>query len=296
MSNNSSAVGDVGPPEARHPWNRHIAIVTIVAAVVTVGTVVVLLINGPTVTPSGLVTTTVPRIAYPIGIPSATEPSGMAPPGPFALPGYSRDYVNDFTGSTVPPGWDVFAGIPGGDPGGQFGEAHVVVTHSMLELQTWKDPAYQNRWVTGGLCQCGLTHHYGAFFVRSRDTGAGPNEVMLLWPVNHPWPPEIDFNESGGSNVFTSWTLHWSAANQIVQQRILINMRQWHTWGIVWSAKSIIFTVDGNVWGTITEPFKIPGVTMRLDLEQRAECAIHQQCPAAPVSLLVDWIAEYSAI
>jgi hypothetical protein len=34
---------------------------------------------------------------------------------------------------------------------------------------------------------------------------------------------------------------------------------------------------------------------MRLDLEQRAECAIHQQCPAAPVSMLVDWVAEYGA-
>jgi Glycosyl hydrolases family 16 len=278
--------------------NRSIATITIVVGAAAVGSLLTLTLTGrfnaSVTTPTFAVTTTVPLIAYPVGITSTREPSGFAPPGPRALAGYTRTYVDDFGGSAVPSGWNVFYGKPTGDRGGQFGLAHVVVSASMLQLNTWRDPAYQNRWVSGGLCQCGLVHTYGAYFIRSRDTGAGPNEVQLLWPANSLWPPEIDFNESGGSNFVTSWTVHYSLANHISQERIRIDMRQWHTWGIIWTPNSLTFTVDGNVWGTITDPSQIPATPMRLDLEQRAECAIHQQCPAAPVSMQVDWVAEYS--
>ncbi len=77
-----------------------------------------------------------------------------------------------------------------------------------LLLSTYRDKHYQNRWVTGGLCQCGLPHVYGAYFVRSRSTGVGPNEVELLWPENNQWPPEIDFNETPSAHQ-SSATVHW---------------------------------------------------------------------------------------
>jgi hypothetical protein len=275
-----------------------VGITTVVITVLAAGTILGLALSGDFNGPLGptttfAVTTTVPRIAYHVGIPDTMEPSQMAPPAATALPGYRLNYVNDFLGSDLPVGWNVFYGLPAGDPGGQFGLAHTVVAHGMLELNTFRDPQYNNKWVTGGLCQCGLTHLYGAYFVRSRDTGAGPNEVELLWPANNHWPPEVDFNESGGSNVFTSWTLHYGITNSIDQQRIFLDMRQWHTWGIIWTPASITFTVDGNVWGVVSNPSAIPATPMRLDIEQRAECSIHQQCPAAPVSMLIDWVAEY---
>jgi hypothetical protein len=276
-----------------------VGITTVVITVLAAGTILGLTLSGGFNGPLGptttfAVTTTTPRIAFPVGIPNAAEPSGMAPPSATALPGYHLDYVNDFPGRELPSGWNVFYGLPSGDPGGQFGAAHTVVRNGMLQLNTWRDPQYNNKWVTGGICQCGFTHLYGAIFVRSRDTGAGPNEVELLWPANSHWPPEVDFNESGGSNVFTSWTLHYGITNSIDQQRVFVNMRQWHTWGVIWTPASMTFTVDGSVWGVVTNPSAIPATPMRLDIEQRAECGIHQQCPAAPVSLLVDWVAEYS--
>ncbi len=274
-----------------------IAVTTIAVASAAIGSLLTLMLTSrfnAGVTTTFAVTTSLPPITYPVGVPDVREPSGMAPPGSNALAGYSRSYVNDFTGTTVPAGWNVFYGIPAGAPGGQFGLAHVVVAGGELQLNTWRDPAYHGNWVTGGLCQCGLFHLYAAYFVRSRSTGAGPNEAQLLWPANDQWPPEIDFNESGGSNFVTTWTMHFGAANHIIQQRLRINLRAWHTWGIIWTANAVTFTVDGDVWGTVSDPSQIPHMAMRMDFEQRTECAIHQQCPAAPVSMLVDWVAEYS--
>src|SRR5271169_5230543 len=140
MTNEISGTDHVNKATARQTSNRRIAVVTVLVAVATAVATIALLINGPIVLPPGVATTTIPAIAYPVGVPSASEPSGRAPPGPQSLAGYRLIYLNDFPGSTVPPGWDVFAGVPGGDPGGQFGEAHVTVSGGLLRLNTWRDP------------------------------------------------------------------------------------------------------------------------------------------------------------
>jgi len=148
--------------------------------------------------------------------------------------------------------------------------------------------------VTGGICQCSVSHEYAAYFVRSRVTGAGPTEVELLWPTANTWPPEIDFNETGGSITSTTNSAHYGSTNHIVGSRVKIDMTQWHTWGVIWTANEIIYTVDGRVWGEVTGASNISSVPMTLDLEQRQECMEHRQCPTAPESMQVDWVAEYT--
>jgi hypothetical protein len=44
---------------------------------------------------------------YPVGIPNSAEPSGLGPPGPNDIAGYTQNYVNDFTDNTLPAGWFV---------------------------------------------------------------------------------------------------------------------------------------------------------------------------------------------
>lgn len=230
---------------------------------------------------------------YPVGIPDSSEPSGEAPPGPNALVGYHLSYVADFTGTTVPKGWDAFSGIPGGDPGGQFAASHVVVGDGLLQLNTWRDSQYQYRWVTGGICQCGVARVYGAYFVRSRISGAGPTAVELLWPLTNQWPPEIDFNETGGSATHTSSSLHYGKTNHIIGRRVDIDMTKWHTWGVIWTAKEVIYTVDGRIWGAVKGTYQIPKIRMTIDFEQRQECEENRQCPTAPETMQIDWVAEY---
>ena len=223
------------------------------------------------------------------GTPDTHEPSGMAPPGGQSLAGYHLTYVNDFNRPGTPLGWDLFSDKPGGDPNGQFSPGHVIVTQGLLRLKTYRDSAYANKWVTGGLCQCEKSMTYGAYFVRSRVTGAGPNSVELLWPSNNVWPPELDFNEDLYHVDLTTGTVHWS--NKADFRIMRINMLQWHTWGMIWTPHYILYVVDGHPWHEFSNSSAIPAIPMTLDFEQVTTCP--PKCPSRPSSLLIDWVAEY---
>ena len=238
--------------------------------------------------------TPAPSTSYPTGIPDATEPSGLAPPGTGALAGYALTYVSDFSGASLPAGWDAYSGVPGSDPGAQFGSAHSVVSGGMLQLNASQDPAYNDEWVTGGVCQCGYSQTYGAYFVRSRVTGPGPTGVELLWPLANTWPPEVDFNETGGGTTSTSATLHFGSTNSQDQQTLTIDMTQWHTWGVIWTPSSITYTVDGRAWATVAVSSEIPNQAMTLDLQQQTWCGSGWACPTSNQSMDVDWVAEYA--
>jgi beta-glucanase (GH16 family) len=211
-----------------------------------------------------------------------------------ALAGYTQSYVNDFTGTALPSGWGAYSGNPGSDPGAQWGTAHVVVSNGMLQLNTYQDPAYGNEWVTGGVSQSGRSQTYGAYYVRSRVTGAGPTQVELLWPVAPVWPPEIDFNETGGGTTSTSATVHFGSSSGQDQRNLSIDLTQWHTWGVIWTPSSITYTVDGKVWGTVSVASEIPNQPMVLDLQQQTWCSSGYACPSSNQSMDIDWVAEYS--
>lgn len=285
------------PQDPRSPWNVWIAAIVVLVTGAALGTVtwLVLTNSNPTSVTTTVPLTTTPVGGYPIGTSSVSEKSRKGPPGPKSLPDYTLAYVNTFNGTSLPPGWDAFGGVPGGDPGAQFAATHTVVNGGLLRLNTWKDAAYHKKWVTGGVCQCGLARKYGAYFVRSRITGPGPNEVELLWPASNIWPPEIDFSETGEITSGISSTLHFGATNHIDQLSLRIRMTQWHTWGVVWTPTSVTYVVDGRAWGSINRASEIPHQPMTLDLEQRTMCDSHRDCPTRPVSMLVDWVAEYTA-
>jgi outer membrane protein OmpA-like peptidoglycan-associated protein len=238
---------------------------------------------------------------FPNGEADSADPSGLAPPSPSGFPGYVETYVNNFTGTTIPVGWTVFEGTDtiDHDTGEQFAASHDVVGDGVLSLNTWMDPAYGNEWVTGGICRCQDSKTYGAYFVRSRQTGPGPTGVDLLWPTSNTWPPEIDFNETVGVTNATTATVIWGDAGGQRQQSQLalnIDMTQWHTWGVIWTPTSILYTVDGRVWGQFDVPSEIPNVPMTLHIQSQTWCVFNYACPTSPQSTQVDWVAEYSPV
>ena len=222
------------------------------------------------------------------------EPSHQAPPAAHALAGYTRAYCTDFVGAALPSGWGRFSGVPQGDPSGYFDPAHVVVGHGILSLNTAHDPAAGGGWATGGVCQCGVARTYGTYLVRSRLTGAGDDEVQMLWPVAHVWPPEVDFNETGQHATDTAWYVHYSATNRQLAHTLKVNLMKWHTWGVIWTSTSITFTVDGKTWGSVSTPSAVPHESMTLDMSQQTWCGIAPECPTKPVSMQVDWVAEFT--
>jgi outer membrane protein OmpA-like peptidoglycan-associated protein len=232
---------------------------------------------------------------FPSGIADLSEPSGQAPPSAKSFPGYVQKYVQDFNGTLLPPNWDVFSGKANSGSGSQWGSAHVVVGAGLLSLNTFQDPAYNNQWVSGGLCMCGAPSTYGAYFIRSRETGPGPTVVELLWPVVK-WPPEIDFNETNGDVTATFATLRYGPGGNQSQVVRTVDMTQWHTWGVIWTPTSVLYTVDGHIWGRFQVPSKVPHVSMTLNIQQQTWCSSNYACPTSPQSTLVDWVSEYKAI
>ncbi len=287
-------------PAARNPWNRPVAMITTVTVIVALSVIIALAVTSTGFAPSKVVTLptakgTQPPL-YPIGIPDRAEASGMGIPSPSAMSGYTMTFSSNFPGDRLPTGWTRYRGQPLDDPGAEFATAHVSVSGGVLRINTWRDPAFQNRWVTGGVCQCAMPQTYGAYFVRSRVTGGGASSVQLLWPASNTWPPELDFNENAGLINSTSSTIHFGPTNQVDQRKVFINMTKWHTWGVIWSPKSIKYIVDGVVWGSITTATEIPNIPMRLDLQQQTWCAQDRLCPSVPVSMIVNWVAEYQSI
>jgi hypothetical protein len=236
------------------------------------------------------------KTPYPVGVFNVSEPSHIAPPPANAMKGYNRIYVNDFHTWLPPTMWFLFQGVPKGDPSGLFEPSHVQVKGGMLEISTYKDPAYGDTWVSGGAGLYGIHPTYGAFFVRSRQTGMGPDNVDLLWPSNNQWPPEIDFNETGPNPYRSTWTDHFDTpTDQSFHTDWKVNITHWHTWGVVWTPKSVIFTLDGRQWGpTITQASQIPTIPMALDMQQQSWCGISPDCPTKSTSMLVDWVAVYT--
>jgi outer membrane protein OmpA-like peptidoglycan-associated protein len=229
---------------------------------------------------------------YSVGTPNTSEPSGVAPPTTSEIPGYQLSYVTGFGGSSLPAGWFKYSGKPSGDASGQWAPSHVVVSNNMLQLNTFEDPQFSNAWVEGGVSKSSAPHTYGAYFVRSRTTGAGPTQVELLWPTNG-WPPEMDFNETYGGVTATQATLHYTSANLQIHTDLTIDMTAWHTWGVIWTPTSVTYTVDGSVWGTVTDAAAIPDQPMSLNLQQQIWCSSGFACPTTPESMDINWVAEY---
>jgi hypothetical protein len=232
---------------------------------------------------------------YPVGVFDLDEPSDLAPPVAWAMPGYSRTYVNDFT-QPLSTQWFLYRGIPKGDPSGRFDPQHVAVNHGELKIGTWRDPRFSNNWVSGGAGLDGLAVQYGAFFIRSRETVAGPDTVALLWPTNNQWPPELDISEAYGSPTHELWFDHYGPSRDQVIGRVALNVTHWHTWGVVWTPQSVTFTVDGRVWGSVTTPSEIPTIPMELGLQSQSWCGIAgEPCPTQASTYQIDWVAVYQA-
>ncbi len=237
---------------------------------------------------------------------AATAPAGSGPSGEAMptgdLPGWKLVFSDDFNGTALNMrAWGTYSGQPGGDPGGLWDPSHVVVHDGVLELQTYRDPAFGNRWVSGGLSSApALRQTYGKYLVRFRiDQGHGIAGIMLLWPSTSGWPPEIDFAEDGGgTRTETTATLHYGAKDTQIARSVTGDFTLWHTVGVEWSPGHLVYTLDGSAWGTVSTS-QVPGGPMELDLQTQAGTCGQADTPCpdattpAHVNMQVDWIAAY---
>src|SRR5437879_97964 len=120
--------------------------------------------------------------------------------------------------------WTRYNGVPRCCSNTIWAPSHLVVRSGVLNLETYRDPAYHGHWVSAGMSMGGsLNQTFGRWSLRFRmDRGRGVGMCVALWPQNG-WPPEIDFAEEssiyGGRSVETA-TLHYSSRNLEIHRQI----------------------------------------------------------------------------
>jgi Glycosyl hydrolases family 16 len=246
----------------------------------------------PSATPSGGASTATPASA-PSGGGSA-GPSGAGVPG--SLPGWRLTYSTDFPGNSLPSHWGAYSGEPGGDPDGNWNPADLAVSGGELHF-------YAANGSTGGVSFFGNPQTYGQYLVRMKgddEPGINISDILLLWPDNNVWPPEIDFFEdNGGDRSGYMATVHAGSdgddSNQVHVNVNNNNATQWHTYGVQWTPSTITFTVDGQSVGSVSQrdTGSWPNIPMNLDLQSQ------NLGPAQPANgtetMTVAWVAEYTA-
>lgn len=234
--------------------------------------------------------------------------SGAAVPG--AYPGWRLVYSTDFSGSSLPPGWDAYRGEPGGDPYGYWDPANVSVSGGEMHFRTTAndDPNQGGVASTGGVAFYGGSRTYGMYLVRMKgdyEPGLAINNLAILWPANaNVWPPEVDFfQDLGSSRQSFSASLHAGPDGNgsccvISSPTQNSNGAQWHTYGVEWTPTTIVYTIDGRQWGILyrnqlASPAQWPTIPMNLTLQSQNQGTA--QPAGGAETMTVDWVAEYTA-
>ncbi|MET0510231.1 MAG: glycoside hydrolase family 16 protein [Thermoleophilaceae bacterium] len=213
-------------------------------------------------------------------------------------------FLDDFRHGLDRSKWGRYSGQPGGDPGGWWAPSHVVVRKGVLNLETYRDPRFGDRWVSGGLSNArALKQTYGKYEVRFRmDRGKGVAAILLLWPVADHWPPEIDFAEDGGATGgrrSMSATLHHGEDNRQIQRTVRADFSRWHTMGVEWTPGKLVYTLDGRPWGRVRSRH-VPRERMELAIQAQAGTCGDRDAPCPDrstprmVRLQVDWVRAYT--
>jgi beta-glucanase (GH16 family) len=219
------------------------------------------------------------------------------------LPGWRLALCDDFNGTSLDRSkWGAYHGQPRGDPGGWWDPSHVVVHNGLLELRSYRDSRFGNRWVSGGMSSArGLKQRYGLYLVRFRvDKGHGIAAILLLWPSTGGWPPEVDFAEDGGGDRSrTTATLHYGQDNRLIQRSVTADFSKWHTIGVAWLPGRLIYLLDNRVWATVTSA-NVPNIPMEMDAQTQAGTCGDRWAPCpdsstpSHVNMQLDWVAQYS--
>ncbi len=135
---------------------------------------------------------------------------------------------------------------------GMYDPANVYASDGLLNLRT----KYENgQWSSAGVSgHPGFTASQGKWEVRARfDRAVGIGYVFLLYPADGSWPPEIDIAEGRVNGPEVMGVYHWDADNKQEPHFTQVpDMTQWHTYGVEIEGNSIRYTIDGDVWGTVT--------------------------------------------
>ncbi|MDA8248868.1 MAG: family 16 glycosylhydrolase [Rhodospirillales bacterium] len=165
---------------------------------------------------------------------------------------YNQVFYDNFSGTSLNgSNWPVMYG--GTSSNGAFTYDHGdVQVNNGLTINTTNS---SGSWTTGGIGQGWTGGEYGLYQVEAKvDPGQGTGPVILLWPDNNSWPPEIDLLEAPNGQGDAYMTLHWAGSNGSNQYQTIdtgVNVNSWHDYAVDWEPNQLTFYVDGKqIWST----------------------------------------------
>ena len=162
---------------------------------------------------------------------------------PTSMSGWRADFVDDFRELAEHLCVGSLSGrCPGRrlstyQPGNLWVDKNVQVGDGVLKLTTKK---VNGSWTSGGMSSArGFSAIRGKWVVKAKfDRAYGVGYAFLLMPKGGGWPPELDIIEGtmGGPHIMS--TFHYgTSSNHLQVQRWIkgVNMKVWHTYGVVMS-------------------------------------------------------------
>lgn len=194
---------------------------------------------------------------------------------------------DDFTGSSLHPSWRPY------DSAGHAGNG----IRSPEQISLSNGVLRMNGTPTGTTAGMDWNHpqQYGRWEIRARfPAGCGCyHPVLILWPVDHPWPAggEIDYAEvSDPSRQTLKFFLHYGAENRQLGSSRRVDMTQWHNFAVEWTADHITGYLDGQPFFHTAQREALPPGPMK----QTIQLDWFPGSAEGGATLEVDWATIYT--
>jgi hypothetical protein len=149
--------------------------------------------------------------------------------------------------------------------------------------------------VSGGMALDG-GQKYGYWETRMKVTPGDPDyhPVLLLWPdaENFPVGGEIDYAEMESTSKDVDFFLHFGSSNSQTNESTPVDITQWHTYSVKWTAAGIWGYVDGKEFFSDTNKGHLPPGPMHATIQLDA---FGGDSGYKETKMQVDWIRQYKA-
>jgi hypothetical protein len=227
----------------------------------------------------------------------ASPATGATPPPPSSrFP--KMIFYRQFRQPLAPHTWTLYQGQPTCCQDSLWAQSHVVSKAGALRIQSYRDPRFGDKWVSGGVSTARLVNQtYGRWVVRFRmPRGTGVGMDVALRPQGSgtvvDWIEES--SDHGALRNIETATLHYGGTR--VHANVGADFTKWHTMTLAWVPGQITVRLDGRLWANYTS--HIPSSPMHLTMQTNTGSngfsgTLPNSSTPSRVALQIDYVAIY---
>jgi hypothetical protein len=178
-----------------------------------------------------------------------------------------RVFYQQFDRPLKPHTWSIYEGHPTCCKDSLWAKSHVLAKAGALRIRTYRDSAFGNAWVSGGVSMARILNQtYGRWVVRFRmRRGAGVGMDVALRPQGGgtvvDWIEES--SDHGALRNIETATLHYGSTR--VHAHVKADFTLWHKMTLSWVPGRITVKIDGRIWADYRS--HIPSAPMHLTMQ-----------------------------